>query len=298
MVWDDGTFFREIASNCWDPEARIKDCDKYGVSVQVLSTVPVLLSYHIPPKDADDVAQYLNDHMLSVVAQNPKRFVGLGTLPLQSPELACRELERIVKSGLAGIQIGSHVNSWNLDDAALFEVYSTAEKLGAAIFVHPWDMMGAERLKKYWLPWLVGMPAELSAAICSVIFGGILERFPKLRLAFAHGGGGFAHTFGRIEQGFFVRPDLCAVDNPYPPSKYLGKFWVDSLVHSKAALEFCIQTFGAHAICLGSDYPFPLGESEPGNLIEQAVLPEEVRLQLLSKNALVWLGKSEQDFES
>ncbi|HZX43637.1 MAG TPA: amidohydrolase family protein, partial [Myxococcaceae bacterium] len=198
MVKDDGQAFREVEENLWAPAARLADCDRAGVDVQVLSTVPVMFSYWATPEDGAEVARFLNDHLASVVAGAPARFVGLGTLPMQAPALAARELERCVRSlGLAGVQIGSHVNDWNLSDPALFEVFAAAAELGAAVFVHPWDMMGEDRMRKYWLPWLVGMPAEVSLAICSLIFGGVLERLPTLRVAFAHGGGAFPGTLGR-----------------------------------------------------------------------------------------------------
>jgi aminocarboxymuconate-semialdehyde decarboxylase len=150
-------------------------------------------------------------------------------------------------------------------------------------------MMGEQQMQKYWLPWLVGMPAETSRAICSIIFGGILEQFPQLRIAFAHGGGSFPFTLGRIEHGFKVKPDLVAVDNDVNPRKYIGKFWVDSLVHDKKSMEFLIDTIGEDSICLGSDYPFPLGEKHPGKLIEKLALKKKTEKKLLSKNAENWL---------
>jgi aminocarboxymuconate-semialdehyde decarboxylase len=288
----DGQLFREIDDRTYDPKRRLADCDRDCVTVQVLSTVPVMFSYWAQHRDGHDLARLLNDHLAEVVRHDPRRFVGLGTLPLQAPDLAVMELERCVRElGLAGVQIGSHCNDWNLNDPALFPVLQAAERHGCAVFVHPWDMLGRDRMKKYWLPWLVGMPAETSLAICSLIFGGVLERLPRLRICFAHGGGAFPGTFGRIQHGFDVRPDLCAVDNPRSPRDYLGKFYVDSLVHDADALRFLVKLLGADRIALGSDYPFPLGEAVPGNLIESMDdLSADVRQRLLAGTALEFLG--------
>lgn len=291
MLQDDGKFFREIQSNCWDIEKRIEECGKNQVTMQVLSTVPIMFSYWAKPEDCLDLSKFLNDHIASIVREHPKQFQGLGTLPMQSPELAVRELERCVKDlGLCGVQIGSHVNSWNLSDPNLFSVFQAAEELGAAIFVHPWDMMGQDRMPKYWLPWLVGMPAEVSLAICSMIFGGVFERLPKLRVAFAHGGGAFPATLGRIEHGFNSRPDLCAEDNNVNPREYLKRIYVDSLVHDRKTLEFIIGQFGVERIALGSDYPFPLGEECPGQLIDELSLSSMQKERLLAGTAREWLG--------
>ncbi|HMF14114.1 MAG TPA: amidohydrolase family protein [Gemmataceae bacterium] len=290
-----GRLFREVDNRTYDLARRITDCDRLGVDVQVLSTVPVMFSYWSQPQDCHDLSRLLNDHLASVVRAHPSRFVALGTLPMQAPDLAIREMERCVKElGLAGVQIGSHVNEWNLDDPTLFPVWQAAERLGAAVFVHPWDMLGRERMAKYWLPWLVGMPAETSLAICSLVFGGVLERLPRLRVCFAHGGGAFPGTFGRIERGFHVRPDLCAVDNPKGPREYLGRIYVDSLVHDADALRSLIRLMGANRVALGSDYPFPLGEEEPGRLIESmADLSAETKERLLAGTAREFLVMEE-----
>jgi len=292
MLKDDGRGFREVEENLWAPAARLADCERFGVDVQVLSTVPVMFSYWAKPEDGAEVARFLNDHLASVVSGAPDRFIGLGTLPMQAPSLAARELERCVRSlGLAGVQIGTHVNDWNLSDPALFEVFATAAELGAAVFIHPWDMMGEARMRKYWLPWLVGMPAESSLALCSLIFGGVLERLPTLRVAVAHGGGAFPATLGRIQHGFEARPDLVAVDNPVPPRAYLGRFWVDSLVHDPDMLRFLVKLLGEDRVMLGSDYPFPLGEAVPGMLIRSVPELAAARAKLLGENALRWLGR-------
>lgn len=296
MVSDKGKFFRKIDSNCYEPEPRKTDCEKHGVNVQVLSTVPVMFSYWTKPKDGEYVAQFLNDHISEVVNKDPKHFIGLGTLPLQDPKLAIKELERLKTNGIPGVEIGSHINDWNLDDENLFPVFQAAEELGMSIFVHPWDMMGKERMEKYWLPWLVGMPAETSLAICSMIFGGVFERLPKLKVAFAHGGGSFPSTIGRIEHGFNVRPDLIQMDNKVNPREYLGKFWLDSLVHDQEALKFITKLMGEDKIALGTDYPFPLGELEPGKLIEESDFTTKQKEKLLGKNAFDWLSLNEKDY--
>ncbi len=298
MLYDDGKFFREIESNVWDPKQRIKECDDTQVNVQVLSTVPVMFNYWAKPQDGLAISQFLNDDIAETVSKHPKRFVGLGTLPLQDSQLSIRELERCIKKlGLKGVEIGSHVNGWNLDHEKLFPIFEAASDLGAAIFVHPWDMLGKERMNKYWLPWLVGMPAEITLAICSVIFGGVLEKLPKLKIAFAHGGGAFGATVGRIEQGFKARPDLCAVDNKINPKSYLGKFYVDSLTHDPAFLKHLIQIFGENRIMMGTDYPFPLGETSPQTSIDFLTgVGEKTLNRLYSENALEWLDLKKEHF--
>lgn len=296
MVRDDGVSFRDIDENCWSAEKRIEECDASGVNVQVLSTVPVMFSYWAKPADGAEIAKFLNDHIAEIVDEFPLRFVGLGTVPMQNPDLAIDELERCKEIGLAGVQIGTNVNQLNLGEPQFFDFFAACERLGMAVFVHPWDMMGEKDMQKYWLPWLVGMPAEVSRAICSLIFSGTLERLPQLRICCAHGGGAFPATLGRIEHGFNVRPDLFT-DNPRSPRKYLSRMYFDSLVHEPAKLDYLVKLVGADQVMLGSDYPFPLGEAEPGKLIETTDYDQPIKEMLLHGAALNWLNLGRDKFD-
>lgn len=283
--------FRVVGENCIKEDVRIREMDEIGVTVQVLSTIPVLFNYWAKPADGLETSRFFNDHIAETVSKNSKRFVGLGTVPLQDVDLAIKEMERCMKElKMPALEIGTNINGENLSEKKFFPFYEAAEKLGCGLFVHPWEMMGEDKMQKYWLPWLVGMPAETSRAICSMIFGGVFEKFPKLRVAFAHGGGSFPFTIGRIEHGFDVRPDLVAVDNASSPKEYVGKFWVDSLVHDKNAFQYLIEVIGEDKICLGSDYPFPLGEHQPGRLIEKMKLGKKIEKKLFYRNAEEWLG--------
>jgi aminocarboxymuconate-semialdehyde decarboxylase len=282
--------FRIVEQNCFKEDIRKKEMDEADVTVQVLSTIPVLFNYWARPADGLETSRFFNDHIADTVATGKKRFIGLGTVPMQDVDLAIKEMERCVKElKMPGIEIGTNVNGENLSEKKYFPFYEAAEQLNCALFVHPWEMMGEDKIQKYWLPWLVGMPAETSRAICSMIFGGVFENFSKLRVAFAHGGGSFPFILGRIKHGFDVKPDLVAVDNVISPDEYIGKFWVDSLVHDNRAFRYLLETFGENKICLGSDYPFPLGEHKPGRLIEKMKLGKKIQKKLLYKNAEEWL---------
>lgn len=292
----DGKKFRTINKNCWDLEARIDECDNFNIDIQVLSTIPVMFSYWAKPKDCLDLSIILNNHIAECIAKYPKRFTGLGTIPMQNSKLAIQELVRIKEElKLPGIQIGSHVNNKNLDHPDLYPIFEAAEKLGLAVFIHPWDMLAKERMQEYWLSWLVGMPCESTLAICSLIFGGVLEKLPNLKICIAHGGGSFVATIGRISHGFNVRPDLCATKSTIDPLEYLNKIYFDTLVHDQDTLIFLLNKTSENNLMLGTDYPFPLGELEPGLLINNTFNKNNtdnniIREKLLSLNAQNWLG--------
>jgi len=291
-------FFREIKENCWNPDLRIEEYARYHTQVQVVCTIPVMFSYWAKPIDCLSLSKYLNDHLAGLVEDYPKNYIGLATLPMHDTELAIEELERCKKIGLVGIQIGSNINDDNLNEERFFPIFEACEQLDMAVLVHPWNMMGEKKMQRYWLPWLVGMPAETARAVCSMVFGGVFERLPKLRVNFAHAGGSFLATIGRIQHGYDCRPDLVAIDNPVPPTRYLGKFWVDSITHDPLMLEYVIKMVGAKRITLGSDYPFPLGDLEIGTFIEKMNLPKKTVEDIFHNATLEWLGLSKKQFIS
>lgn len=291
-----GKFFRRIEENCWDEDVRITDYQNFETQTQVVCTIPVMFSYWAKTEDCVELSRYLNDHIADLVHRYPKNYIGLATIPMQDQYAAIRELERAKEIGMVGIQIGSNINDKNLSEDEFFPIFEACERLGMAVMIHPWQMMGFDSMEKYWLPWLVGMPAETSRAACSLIFGGVLERLPNLRVCFSHAGGSFLPTLGRIEHGFNCRPDLVAIDNPINPREYLGKFWVDCITHDIDALKYILNLQGSKRVCLGSDYPFPLGDLEIGKFIEDSDLSAETKANIFSTSTLEWLNLDKKLF--
>jgi aminocarboxymuconate-semialdehyde decarboxylase len=291
-----GQFFRRIKENCWNEELRIGEYEQFNTQVQVVCTIPVMFSYWAKIQDCLALSEFLNDHIAELVSKYPKNYIGLATIPMQDTEAAIQELERAKKIGHVGIQIGSNINDENLSEDKFFPIFEACERLGMAVMIHPWQMMGFDSMKKYWLPWLVGMPAETSRAACSMIFGGVLERLPNLRICFSHAGGSFLPTLGRIEHGFNCRPDLVAIDNERNPREYIGKFWVDSITHDIDALKYILKMQGSKRVCLGSDYPFPLGDLEIGKFIEESDLPKETIEDIFCHSTLEWLDLKKEMF--
>jgi aminocarboxymuconate-semialdehyde decarboxylase len=198
---------------------------------------------------------------------------------------------------MPGIEIGTNINGRNLDDKALWPFWEAAQDMGAAIFIHPWEMLGGDRTSRYFLQWLVGMPAETTLSIASMIFGGVFDAFPKLRVMFAHAGGNFPFTVGRISHGYHARPDLCNVNRVDDPNAYIGKFWVDSITHNADALRFLLSLIGPEKIAYGTDYPFPLGDLEHGKFIEEMDdLSPLIKQQLFASTVLDFLQLNADDF--
>jgi len=283
-------FFRHIYSACWDPEVRLQEMDRDGVEMQVLSATPVLFAYERPVEHALDCARLFNDAALELCSRGKGRLKSLCQVPLQDIDASCTELSRCMRAGHLGAQIGNHVGEKNLDDAGIVTFLHHCANEGAAVLVHPWDMLGQPRMPKYMMPWTVGMPAETQLGIVAMILSGAFDKLPRnLRICFAHGGGSFAFLLGRLENAWQHHPVAHGVCE-LPPRQYLNRFYVDSAVFDQRALQLLIETMGAERVMLGSDYPFPLGEHGIGSLIRSSRLSAEAKSRLLGGNALSFLG--------
>ncbi len=278
--------FRPVSAACWDPQVRLEAMDRDGVDVQIMCATPVLFSYERPAAHALEVARLFNDAARDICARAPRRLKSLCQVPLQDTDLACRELSRAMDDGHVGVHIGNHVGARDLHDEGLITFLQHCAAEGAAVFVHPWDMMGTERMGKYQLPWLVAMPAETQLSILWLILSGAFERLPRsLKLCFAHGGGSFPYLLGRVDNAWRNR-DIVREDCPRLPSSYVDRFYVDAAVFSGDALTLLVKTMGEERVMLGSDYPFPLGEQQVGSLIRShESLPAAARERLLHANA-------------
>ncbi|MFZ1005590.1 MAG: tryptophan 2,3-dioxygenase family protein [Candidatus Sulfotelmatobacter sp.] len=283
MVGD--RFFRHVYSACWDPEVRLQEMDRDGVDLQVISATPVLFAYDRSVEHALDCAQLFNDAALELCSRGKDRLKSFCQVPLQDTDAACKELTRCMQSGHLGVQIGNHIGSKNLDDPEIITFLHHCANEGAAVLVHPWEMLGRDRMPKYMMPWTVGMPAETQLSIVALILSGAFDRLPStLKICFAHGGGSFAFLLGRLENAWHHQ-QVARGECQHPPSHYLNRFYVDSAVFDQRTLQFLVGTMGAGQVMLGSDYPFPLGEERVGSLIRESSLPQDAKANLLSRNA-------------
>ncbi len=288
--------FRKIYSACWDPEVRLAEMDRDGVDLQIISATPVLFAYERPVEHALDCARIFNDAALDLCSRGKSRLKSLCQVPLQDIDAACSELSRCMRAGHLGVQIGNHVGEKNLDDPGIQTFLHHCADEGAAVLVHPWDMLGRERMPNYMMPWTVAMPAETQLAVVSMILSGAFDRLPEnLRICFAHGGGSFAFLLGRMENAWSHHPvarGTCKLS----PKSYVNRFYVDSAVFDEPALRFLIDTMGEDRVMLGSDYPFPLGEERVGKLIRESQISSDAKSKLLNGNAARFLGlKTEEN---
>lgn len=288
--------YRPVDAPLWDPNARLAQMDEHGVAVQVMSATPMLFAYRAEPRRGLRWAAQMNDAAAEMSEADPHRLRILCQVPLQDVDAACGEIRRAKETGHVGVHIGNHVCGRNLDDPELIRFLSFCADEDMAVLVHPWDMMAGERMTKYMLRWLVGMPAETHLAILSLILSGGFERLPEhLRICFTHGGGNFAGQLGRVDNAWHRR-DIVRADCPHPPSTYTNRFSVDSAVFDDETLGFLVGVMGEDRVMLGSDYPFPLGELEPGSLVAgSAQLGEEAKVKVAGGNAASFFGLGRLD---
>jgi len=278
--------FRPVYQACWDGATRIEEMDKDNIDIQIMSATPVLFAYARPAQQANECAQIFNDLALELCAHNPKRLKTLAQVPLQDIDASCREVSRAVNNGHVGVQIGNHVGNKNLDDEGLVTFLQHCASENIPVLVHPWDMLGGERMPKYMLQWLVAMPAETQLSIMSLILSGAFKRISSnLKICFAHGGGNFAFQIGRVDNAWRHR-DIVRQDCPNLPSSYANRFYVDSAVFSNESLQLLTAVMGDDRVLLGSDYPFPLGEQSIGKLVrEHPQLSSVSKQKILGDNA-------------
>ncbi|MEU8246869.1 amidohydrolase family protein [Nonomuraea sp. NPDC048916] len=285
--------FRRIRADCWDADARLADMDADGIDVQVVSPTPVFFGYESAGDEALKVARIFNDLALEICEPAGRRLLPFCQVPLQDPDAACAELDRCLAAGHVGVEIGNHVGDRDLDDAGVVTFLRHCAEVGAPVFVHPWDMDRSPRLDRWMARWLTGMPAETHLSILAMILGGVFDRVPdSLRICFAHGGGSFALWLGRLENAWHRRSDVVAT-SLHPPSHYLDRFSVDSVVFDSRALRLLVDVLGASRVMAGSDYPYPLGERPAGEVVRRAdFLDDEARAAILGGNAARFLGRA------
>lgn len=298
-----GNVFRKVDAQVWDAEKRIQDMEKENVDMQVLSPVPVTFSYWAQAEQALELAQYQNDFIADVVNEYPHKFIGLGTVPMQNTDVAIAELKRCKDIGLSGIEIGTNVNGENLDNEVFLPFFQAAEQYDMPLFIHPWETMAKDRTPRHNFMYTVGMPSETALAAASLVWSGVMEKCPNLKICFAHGGGSFPYILPRLDQGWDVWPDIRQTE--HPPSYYAKNFYFDSLVYEPQNLRYLIEQFGVDKIIMGSDYPFLLREIDPGKVVDGLEQLSQVeRDAILGGNAFTFLnvgrgavvhGKSSKD---
>ncbi len=284
-------FFRDVDDRSWSPARRLADMERLGIDRQVLSPPPVMFCYWAEPRAGQAFARMQNETVAAIAHRHPDRFTGMATVPLQDPGLAIEELRHCrERLGLSSVEIGTCPAGRDLDDPALFPFFEACVGLAVAVFVHPaTPLVGQERLAKHYFPLIVGNPLETALAVSSLIYGGMLERLPALRICFAHGGGAFPFTLARLNHGWTVRPEGRAAI-PKEPREYARRIYFDSLTLSARNLRFLVDEFGADRVMLGSDYPFDMGAADPVAAVAAAGLDDGARARIEGATAVRFLG--------
>jgi aminocarboxymuconate-semialdehyde decarboxylase len=287
-----GKVYRTVADGCWSVPRRIEDMGKQGIARQAISPMPELLSYWLPLDDAKVMVRYLNDQIAEMIGQAPRRFVGLGCVPLQDMDSALRELEYIKTLKFSGVEIASHINGTSIGDPRFEQFFSACEKTGAAVFVHALRPAGMERIVGAFSEQAVLFPNEIAIACASMITGGVAARHPKLRIAFSHGGGTMSILLPRLVHAWNMvqKTKESLTESPAVTAK---RFYYDNVLFDSDSVKFLINRFGAGQVLVGSDYPFALGEQDPLGRLRNAGLDEKTMAMIGSTNAKRFLGLPE-----
>ena len=285
-----GKLYRTVADGSWSVPRRIEEMGAMRVTRQAVSPMPELLSYWLPLEDAQTMIRYLNEQIAAMVALAPERFMGLGAVPLQDMDSALRELEYVVTNlKFPGVEIASHVNGVSIGDARFEPFFAACERSGAAIFVHALRPAGQDRIVGAFAEQAVCFPGDIALAAASMITGGIAARHPKLRIAFSHGGGALSILLPRLVRAWNVFPKA-RESLAESPAVYARRFFYDALVFDPQATRFVIDSFGSAQVCVGSDYPFTLGDTDPLATLEKSGLDAATLAAITSGNARRFLG--------
>lgn len=271
-------------------EERLRDMDAMGVDLQALSPSPNQYYYWAEPDLAREIVRVQNEHVAATCATHPDRFVGLGTVALQHPELSVEQLAHAVRAlGLRGVEISTAVNGLDLDDPKFETFWAKADELGCVVFIHPLGTSLGERVNRHYLTNIVGQPLETTIALSSLIFGGVLDRHPGVKIVAAHGGGYLPAYIGRSDHGYRVRPEASGM--PQAPSEYLKRIWFDTLVYSPAQLQALIAQVGVSQLVVGTDYAFDMGDYDVHDLLDRLpALDDDARAAICGENARRLLG--------
>lgn len=281
-----------IRDQVLNPERILADMTGMGLDRSVLSISPAQFFYQLEGPLAIQVARVQNDRLAAIVAGHPDKFYGAASVPLQDIPLAVAELERsVVELKHQGVEIASNVRGRYLGDPAFLPFFEKVRELNVPVFIHPYNVAGAERLVDYYFPNLIGNPLDTTIAAAHLILSGIFEKLPGLKIVLGHAGGHLPYIIGRIEHGWKVRPE-CRKSLQRSPVEYLAAFYYDTIAHGSEALRYLITRVGAERVLIGTDHPYDMGDADPlATLGEVPGLSERERALIAGENAVALLSR-------
>lgn len=291
-VAKDGGGGQPVFDEFFDAAAKVRGMDRKGLDVSMISPAPIVYFYWLDADAGLEATRIVNDGIANMAAQFPDRLMGLGTLPMQNPDAAVAELERIVKQhGFRGIELGTSVENEQVADVRFRPVLRRAQELGVFIFAHPYSNSGVCNLDDYYLSNLIGNPLQTTLMVSHLMFSGVLDELKQLKICLAHGGGYVPYQIGRFNHGHKVRKETRA-QTKTKPNALLRRFYYDALTHDARALRYLIDLVGSDRVVLGTDAPFDMGEEHPVEMLGKvARLSAKDRDQVLGKTAMKLMGK-------